>query len=500
MAGSLGSLSALSSLDLGGNLLGDAGAAALAPALPLLARSLKRLCLSDCGFGDEGVAELETALPALTALQALDLDGCLECSASKLLPCLGQLTTLTLLSLSRNRVGKEELAALVPCLARLTALQHLGLEACQLRAMGASPLLHSLGAALGKLVSLTHLEMSRNAPFNAVAVALANDLVHLTALRHLGMSCNGIEETGLDSLAPALMRMPALRLLDLSRNSVNDVGAIALAMHLRGCSGLEQLKLEQLNLLCVGVGTEGATALSGLLREHLRSLQLLSLSGCPEIGSAGVFSLAGALCGLVSLRHLNLSRVCKDTHSDGPDAACALAAALAGLTGLTYLDLRNHAGFGEAGAIALADSFCGLSRLRHMEYSSCCAKAGGLAALCGSLRGLSRLQHLNLSDNQRGHCSGVAAALGQALPSLAALTMLKLSHNDLDEGGAAALASGISGLSRLRQLELHGNCFGDGGVASLGNSIKVGWCNPAVCASAHRDKCEVCQRVVFRCK
>ena len=103
-----------------------------------------------------------------------------------------------------------------------------------------------------------------------------------------------------------------------------------------------------------------------------------------------------------------------------------------------------------------------------------------------------------------GVCSEIAATLGPVLLSLTALInllmLLDLSHNDLDEGGAAALASGISGLSRLRQLELHGNCFGDGGVASLGNSIKVSWCNPAVCASAHRDKCEVCQRVVFRCK
>ena len=45
LAGSLGALSALSSLNLSGNLLGQAGVFALAPVLPLLARSLRHLCL-----------------------------------------------------------------------------------------------------------------------------------------------------------------------------------------------------------------------------------------------------------------------------------------------------------------------------------------------------------------------------------------------------------------------------------------------------------------------
>ena len=478
--GSLGALSQLSSLDLGGNAIGDDGIDALVPAFPLLARSLQRLCLSDSYIGTEGATALGTALPALTALQALDLDGSLEGGlVSELAPCLAQLTTLTLLSLGRNRFNEAGLAALVPCLAQLTALQHLGLWGCFLGARGASPLLPSLGAALGKLVSLTQLEMSSNDLFDTGAAALASGLLHLTALRHLEIAHNGFGEAGLDSLAPALARMPALRCLDLGDNLVNDAGAVALARHLSRCSGLEQL-----NLQGIGVGAEGATALSGLLREHLRSLQHLSLRGCSQMGSAGVFSLAGALRGLVSVRNLDLSKVCNNTHPDGPDAACALAAALAGLTGITRLNLGENAGFGEAGAVALADSLRGLTRLQFLDYSRCCAGAGGLAALCLSLRGLSRLQHLDLASNLRGgDCSGVATTLGLTLPSLTALTLLDLCHNNLDERVAAALASGIIGLSRLRQLKLHQNCFGDGGVALLGNSIKVGWCY-TVCASA----------------
>ena len=473
LAGSLAALSRLSSLDLANNALGDAGAAALAPALPLLAGSLRRLCLSGNGFNAEGVAELALTMAGLTGLQALDLDGSLyDGSVSALTPCLAQLTTLTLLRLGRNRIAEEGLAALVPCLARMTMLQHLGLGGCYMGDEGASPMMSSLGAVLGNLVSLTHLDVSSNELFDVGAAALADGLLHLTALRHLDVAHNGIEEAGFDALVPSLMHMPALRCLDLCENAVNDAGAVDLMLYLRRCSGLEQLKLQY-----SGIGVAGAAALSGLLREHLRSLQLLTLRNCLEIGSAGVFSLAGGLRGLVSLRHLELSRMChNDDHPDGPNAACALAAALAGLTGLTYLDLCTNEGFGEAGAVAIADSVRGLTRLRHLDYSFCCAGDKGMMALSCSLFELSRLQHLNLANNQRGGCSGVQAALGPALLSLAALTLLDLSYNDLDEEVAAALVPGLSALSRLRDLNLQHNCFGDGGVALLGNGLKVSRC------------------------
>ena len=471
LAGSLGALSALSSLNLSGNLLGQAGVFALAPVLPLLARSLRHLCLSDAGFGAEGITALAATMVGLTALQALELDGC--SSVSALTPCLFQLTSLTLLSLDHGQVNEVGMASLLPCLARLTALQHLGLGECQLGNVGTSSLLTSLVAILGTLVSLTRLEMRCNHLLDSGAEALAGSLSHLTAMRHLDVATNGITETGFDALAPALMRMPALRCLDLSENGFGDAGAVALIPHLHHCSDLEQLKLRNCK-----VGTAGANVLSGLLNLHLRSLQLLTLRDC--LGSVGVSSLAEALCGLLSLRHFELSSsVCDATFPDGPDAARALAAALAGLTGLTRLELRHNEGFSEVGAIAFADSLRSLSRLQYLDYSSCCAEGGGMAALCRSLRGLPRLQHLNLSNsqkaphNQMGGCSEIASALGPALSSLTALTLLDLSYNDLDVGVAAAMAPGIRGLSRLCELSFQHNCFADGGIALLGDSLKV---------------------------
>ena len=421
LVGNLGALSALISLDLnldlgykarGDNARGDVGAAVLMPALPLLAGSLRRLCLPRSGFK---VAALATVMPALTALQALDLKGLwYEDSLSALVPCLAQLTALTLLSLGNNYVDEACLAALVPCLARLTALQHLDLGGCSLGGyMGTSPLLPSLANAVGKLVSLTQLEMSCGRLFDTGAVALADGLRHLTALSYLDISSNSIGAAGFDALGPALWRLPALRYLDLGGDVRNDA-------------------------------------------------------------ASGVFSLANVLRGLVPLRHLKLNRVFRDYPHDAPDAANALAAALALLTGLTRLELHDDS-FGCAAIVTLAVSLRSLSRLQHLDCRCCSAWEEGMASMCLSLCGLTRLQHLNLSHNQGdGDCSGVATALGLALPSLTALTLLDLSCNGLDEGVAAALAPGLSGLSRVCQLNLRHNWFQDDGVALLGVSLKVG--------------------------
>ena len=422
LVGSLGALSALSSLnlnlDLGCNVrddkaFGDVGAAVLTPALPLLASSLRRLCLPSSGFE---VAALATVLPALTALQALDLAGVGdEGSLSALVPCLAQLAALTLLSLGGNHVNEASLAALVPCLARLTALQHLDLGGCFWGgSIRKSPLLPSLVNAVGKLASLTLLVLRNNDLCDTGVAALASSLLHLSALSYLDICGNSIDAAGFDALGPALRRLPALRHLDLGDNVPNDT-------------------------------------------------------------ASGVFSLANALHGLVPLRHLQLKRVSRDYAPD--DAANALAAVLAGLTRLTRLELHgdDFNKFGWAASVTLAGSLRSLSRLQHLDCISCCPWGGDMAALCRSLCGLTRLQHLNLAHNQgSSDCSEVAAALGSTLPSLKALTLLDLSYNGLDEGVAAALAPGLNGLSRLCQLNLKHNWFQDEGVALLGVSLKVG--------------------------
>lgn len=163
----------------------------------------------------------------------------------------------------------------------------------------------------------------------------------------------------------------------------------------------------------------------------------------------------------------------------GLDAAKAFAAAVAGLTGLTKLDLSHCSGFCGAGAVALADSLQGLSRLQYLDCSFCCAGTRGPAALCRSLRVLSHLQHLNLGNNNEGgdDCIStgpmIAAALGPALPSLTALTLLDLSYNELDKEVAAAMAPGLRRLSRLCHLNLERNFFENRGAALLGDSLKV---------------------------
>jgi hypothetical protein len=95
-------MSALAEIDLRSNLIGDAGAVALASAFEKKPNSLVRLLLSGCQIGEEGVTAL-------------------------LVRGLGQQAGLELLGLSGNSFGTRGSAALVPALSKLPSLTELGL-------------------------------------------------------------------------------------------------------------------------------------------------------------------------------------------------------------------------------------------------------------------------------------------------------------------------------------------------------------------------------------
>lgn len=148
----------LCTLDLAGNALGAAGAAALAPLL---------LCLPQ--------------------LETLDLTGCAITARSApqaLAPALLAMPALRRLNLTRNRLSDPGMRVLCPVLRRLTGLQELRL--------GGNELTHSLAD---------------------VAPAVA----HMHALRVLDVSDNRSRWVPAAELVGAAVRLPCLQELDISQ-------------------------------------------------------------------------------------------------------------------------------------------------------------------------------------------------------------------------------------------------------------------------------------------
>ena len=195
LAAGLHAAQALRALDLSGCVAGDAGAAALAAALPT--SGLSRLHLARCDIGAEGAAALAAAVRECDSLKHLFLEG-------------------------NGRVGDEGAKALAEAFTAHTAaaegprLAVLDVGECGITAVGAAALLAADGAAS---LSLFGNLAAAGAGGALLAAALAGGGQRMT---HLNISGTGLVAEGAAALTAALLAgaSPALRTIELGANPV----------------------------------------------------------------------------------------------------------------------------------------------------------------------------------------------------------------------------------------------------------------------------------------
>jgi uncharacterized protein (TIGR02996 family) len=329
-------------LDLSDNLLGDAGATALANCSSL--ENLSSLNLDETWLGDTGIAAL-AASPVLQNLRRLSLRrNCLSVTGAK--------------ALARS-----------PCLTRLVELDlgdMIALDDKALIALADSP----------NLVSLQSLNLDSNKIRSKGVAALAGS-PHVANLRSLVLYRNRIGPRGVAALAgsPHLSR---LEHLNLDSNQIGDRGAAALvaSSHLTA--------LRRLSLVDCGIGARGLRGLPS--SSAWSNLECLRLDG-NSLGATGVASVAKASLG--SLRRLNLSE-----NQIGDSGAEALAHS-PHLTDLLELELVGNQ-IGDAGAKALGEA--PWTQLRRLNLRvNAIGDAGGRALL--ALSRLGGLRDLFLAEN-----------------------------------------------------------------------------------------------------
>jgi hypothetical protein len=157
LAPSLALMPQLTSLNLAGNFIGDAGAASLAPILARMAQ-LTSIDLSCNAIGDAGAASLAPSLARMAQLTSLDLggNGIGAAGAASLAPSLARMAQLASLDLSRNDIGDAGAASLAPSLALMPQLASLYLGDNYIGDAGAA----SLAPSLARLTRLTSLDLS----------------------------------------------------------------------------------------------------------------------------------------------------------------------------------------------------------------------------------------------------------------------------------------------------------------------------------------------------
>ena len=162
----------VTTLDLNGNYIDDAGTIALAAALPSLPM-LTTLYLSLNSIGDAGTIALAAALPSLTALTKLVLCGNYigDAGTKALAAALPSLTALTTLYLGSNSIGDDGATALAGALPR--TLTTLDLGGSFIGDDGAT----AIARALPSLTALTTLYLGSNNYLSPLARAAFNAAV-----------------------------------------------------------------------------------------------------------------------------------------------------------------------------------------------------------------------------------------------------------------------------------------------------------------------------------
>ena len=411
--GWLGSLTALTTLDLNGNQLTEVpdslGNLTALTYLDLRSNQLTEVpgslgnltALTTLALGGNKLTQMPDSLGNLTALAHLDLN---ENQLTEMPGWLGNLTALTTLALTRNQLTE------VPgSLGNLTALTHLALGGNQLTEVPGS---------LGNLTALTHLLLWGNQLAevpgwlgNLAALAYL-DLSHLrltevpgwlgnlAALTHLSLSNNRLTEVPgwLENLAP-------LTTLELSGNQLTEVPD-----WLGNLTALTVLRLTDNQLTEVPGSLGNLTALRAL---YLSRNQLTEVPG--------------SLGNLAALTHLGLDG---NQLTEVPDS-------LGNLTALTYLDLSSNQ------LTEVPDSLGNLTALTSLYLGG-----NQLAKVPGSLGNLTALTGLGLRNNQ------LAALPSQLADLLAAGLGLALEGNPLRDPLPELAARGSGELATyLRSLK-----------------------------------------------
>ena len=309
-------------------------------------------------FGDQYIAIPAARLASLPSLQALlvqsphALDRSVALALGRQLPAL---TALTNLNFGNQTLSNGVAATLLPRLSALTALKDLAVRCCCIGPQGGV----ALAAALPPLHALTNISLGRNdlGGRGAAAIMSAVSTSAAARLKVLDLSYNLIGPEGFAAVARRLPELSSLAELHLGANLGSEDGVAELLRALtspkvRSMTALEVLKLERNFLEC-----SGAAVVAQML-PHLPRLENLDLAS-NAIGAIGIRALARRLPRMPSLLNLSMGFNCV-----GDIGARALARCMLPTLGFVQL---QHNGIGDAGALALGERVCELTRFCQPE-------------------------------------------------------------------------------------------------------------------------------------
>lgn len=499
---------------------------------------LRRLDLARNGLCCSDGMALQHVLSAQLQLRHLDLSGNTEPSTESIMPAISSAKSLTFLDLSRCFQYNDKTPILQP-LSHLSHLAHLNILGCQIPTSE----LRDHASILATLTALTHLQLGSFHEMELSAATAITHHIPPT-IRHLTLSWGepaSLAQTTYASLPDGLRRLTALTYLclgDASHDSkygkwppehaiLNSVFAALAALpqlahfaapllratrrsiaHLAVAPALRHLvltpeidsNLSELTLLTALDIRDDCSSSQGSRWCHLKPLTALRMLHLELLVKSppALQALRAALAGIVgSLEDLKLdvdtdgSIVPPRTYTMRPTCAVGLFSQLSRLTRLVIEDWQNL----EVGPRDLGRAVQPLRSLRHLRVTGIgeqlVVQIPQAAATRLTMRhpwgrcGGDAAAPAGDASSTEGEDEGLAgvspaAALGQGVGTLTALTALHLAGLSSDKAGETAeLVNALSALRELRVLGLQQASLGTPAAAALAALLRGG-CFPAL--------------------
>ena len=231
-------------LDIRSNEIGDNGIAHIATALQTNTTTMTTLNISNCSIsdvgaeslasfvnislqylnicnneiGDNGIANIATALQTNTTMRTLNISNCSisDEGAESLARALAVNRSLQELDISSNKIGNNGMANIATALQTNTTMTTLNISDCSISNVGAES-----GRALAVNRSLQELDISSNEIGDNGIAHIATALQTNTTMRKLNNSDCGLSDEGVESLAVALTLNTSIESLRLDWSSTH---------------------------------------------------------------------------------------------------------------------------------------------------------------------------------------------------------------------------------------------------------------------------------------
>eukprot|EP00986_Skeletonema_menzelii_P004408 scaffold1484_cov153-Skeletonema_menzelii.AAC.1 len=277
---------------------------------------------------------------------------------------------------------------------------------------------------------------------------------------NLSLSINSLECANIASLL-GLRQIKSLKRIVFENDLIGD-GFVAIAHALRAQPQLEELILclDGTDMEDAPFGQRGCAALGATMKNWRSSSLKKLVIHASDFDDDGLLSLVEGMANCVNLEHLDL---------DGNDQITEIGlSALSDLFRskkfyLQELDL-SYMAIHDDGMICLAAGAASIMTLKSLDLSRNAFGDEGLQAMAVGLSNSKNLESLNLSVNGPFSAIGLRS-LSDMIP--AALKVLCLASNGINDEGLQALAVGLRKHITIETLNLSGNAIGSAGVRAL---------------------------------